>query len=357
MTIRNYPIAHAAILRETRRDIIAEHDGGIDTGIPADVIDAWRADIDHGVEYVGRMPAPAPVITPTQPPAGINHPILNAAERRLLKSMDAWPSAYTDRQSLLTFLLHTDGGKVRNILGEGYKTNLPVPGMPDAKIKVAYRAPHTEAGRLNCSALTRGCMAACLVSTGQMIYDRSRRSRIKKSMLRHHFPFAYMWAYARELERFERYCRKRGLVPVVRDGGTDENGDGAGWARMFPNINFYDYRKDTLAEVRRKAGGTMPPNYHVTFSLSERAGSWREAQRYLDAGYGAAVVVAAEGSTRKADAKAAQARIIEQGHLHGIPVVDGDAHDYRPGDLIGRMAVLYAKGPALKDTTGFVYRV
>ena len=200
----------------------------------------------------------------------INHPKLNPAERRILRSMGAWPSVFTDRHSLMTFLLHTDGGKVRNILGEGYKTSLPVPGMPDAKIKVAYRSPHVEAGRMNCSALTRGCKAACLVSTGQMIYDSSRRSRIKKSMLRHHFPFAYMATYAKELARFERYCTKRGLVPVVRDGGTDENGDGAGWARMFPNIQFYDYRKDRLVEVIAKAGVELPSNYHVTFSLSER---------------------------------------------------------------------------------------
>jgi hypothetical protein len=277
----------------------------------------------------------------------INHPTLNAAERRILRSMSAPSSVFTSRPA----------GKVRDILGEGYKTNLPIPGMPDAKIKVAYRSPHTEAGRNNCSALTRGCKAACLVSTGQMIYDRSRRSRIKKSMLRHHFPFAYLATYARELARFERYCAKRGLVPVVRDGGTDENGDGAGWARAFPGIRFYDYRKDSLAEVIRKAGGTMPANYHVTFSLSERAWSWREAQRYLDAGYGAAVVVAAEGSTRKADAKLAQTRILAQGHFHGIPVVNGDEHDFRPGDKLGRLAVLYAKGKALVDDTGFVHRV
>ena len=352
MTIRNYPIAHAAILRETRRDIIAEHDDGIDTGMPADVIEAWRSNIDHGVEYVR-----TPVIIPTQPPVGVKHPTLNAAERRILRGMDAPRAALTSRSALLEFLLHTDGGKVRNILGEGYKTNLPIPGLPQAKIKVAYRSPHVEAGRNNCSALTRGCKAACLVATGQMIYDQSRRSRIKKSMLRYHFPFAYLAVYAKELARFERYCQKRGLVPVVRDGGTDENGDGAGWARMFPGIQFYDYRKDRLVEVTAKAGGELPSNYHVTFSLSERSWSWREAQRYLDAGYGAAVVVAAEGSTRKADAKDAQARILAQGHLHGIPVVNGDEHDYRPGDLTGRMAVLYAKGPALKDKTGFVHRV
>lgn len=287
----------------------------------------------------------------------MNHPTLNAAEKRILRSMDAPTTVYWRRSALKRFLLLTDGGAIRDILGEGYKTSLPVPGVPDAKIKIAYRSPHTEAGRNNCSALTRGCKAACLVSTGQMIYDRSRRARIKKSMLRHHFPFVYMATYARELQRFERYCAKRGMVPVVRDGGTDENGDAAGWARMFPNIQFYDYRKDTLSEVIRKAGGTLPNNYHVTFSLSERAWSWREAQRYLDAGYGAAVVVAAEGSTRKADALQAQASILERGHLHGIPVVNGDEHDYRPGDLTGRMAVLYAKGKALHDTTGFVHRV
>ena len=352
MTIRNFPFSHAAILRQTRRDIIEEHDGGIDTGIPVTAIEAWRVNIDHGVEYTG-----APAVKPDAPATTINPPALNAAERRILRSMNAPAAVFRRRSALKKFLMLTDGGKVRDILGEGYKTNLPIPGMPDAKIKVAYRSPHVEAGRLNCSALTRGCKAACLVSTGQMIYDQSRRARIKKSMLRHHFPFAYMATYARELQRFERYCAKRGLIPVVRDGGTDENGDGAGWARMFPGIRFYDYRKDSLAEVIRKAGGSLPSNYHVTFSLSERAWSWREAQRYLDAGFGAAVVVAAEGSTRKADAKRAQARILERGHLHGIPVVNGDEHDYRPGDLTGRLAVLYAKGKALHDTTGFVHRV
>ena len=101
----------------------------------------------------------------------------------------------------------------------------------------------------------------------------------------------------------------------------------------------------------------MSSNYHLTYSLSESEPTMLHALQYLKAGYNAAAVFQSEGGTTRMTAKAAVQRLLEAGEWMGYPIVSGDNDDIRFDDPPGHWIALYAKGPATKDTTGFVRRV
>jgi hypothetical protein len=96
----------------------------------------------------------------------------------------------------------------------------------------------------------------------------------------------------------------------------------------FPNVIFYDYTK--LANRRN-----LPPNYSLTFSLSED--NDKSAEQALANGLNVAAVF----------------RKIPPTFL-GRTVVDGDVSDLRFLDPSGVIVGLKAKGKAKKDTSGFV---
>ena len=74
----------------------------------------------------------------------------------------------------------------------------------------------------------------------------------------------------------------------------------------------------------------------------------------MDAGGNAALVVAGS-TTKKADARKVARRLIETGH-RGRVCYSMDTHDARWADPAGQLGILYAKGAALSDTSGFVHR-
>ena len=79
------------------------------------------------------------------------------------------------------------------------------------------------------------------------------------------------------------------------------------------------------------------------------------AKEWLRAGGNAAVVVAAAGSSKRKDAKRVARQLVASG-WQGFPCIDGDLSDVRFRDQPGSWVVLYAKGDALKDSSGFVVR-
>jgi hypothetical protein len=101
----------------------------------------------------------------------------------------------------------------------------------------------------------------------------------------------------------------------------------------FPDLQWYDYTK---IPNRRN----LPPNYHLTFSLSESNADL--AQKVLATGMSVAVVF---------DSKKFPAT------FWNTTVVNGDTSDLRFLDPKGVIVGLSAKGPAKKDTTGFVQRI
>ena len=97
----------------------------------------------------------------------------------------------------------------------------------------------------------------------------------------------------------------------------------------------------------------MPENYHLTFSKTESNDA--DVARVLEAGGNVAAVFSRDAF--KASVASGVAHGFKLAPWEGAPVIDGDAHDYRPAEgMQGAIIALKAKGDARNDTTGFVIR-
>jgi len=137
-----------------------------------------------------------------------------------------------------------------------------------------------------------------------------------------------------------------GFLPVVRLNGTAD----VVWETVAPSLfllhpdaTFYDYTK-TATRIGRYAAGLMPENYHLTYSVSERSGSLQFGADYARSGGVSAVVVHGGIDAVRATVP----------HDACPDFTDGDATDARFLES-GSMAILSPKGPAKKDTSGFVF--
>lgn len=205
---------------------------------------------------------------------------------------------------------------------------------------------HLAPGRLSgfnvCPGASLACLDACLNTAGRggIIKKGETTNTIQKARLRKTLAFfneteTFMAQLAKEIGNIVKLANKHGLKPAIRLNGTSdirwENekvGNFANLMEMFPNVIFYDYTK--LANRRN-----LPPNYRLTFSLSESNDV--SAEQALAAGMNVAVVFRNLPPT-----------------FMGRPVIDGDVSDLRFLDPMGVIVGLKAKGKAKKDTSGFV---
>tara|TARA_R110000765_G_scaffold205122_1_gene309956 strand:- start:120 stop:953 length:834 start_codon:yes stop_codon:yes gene_type:complete len=250
---------------------------------------------------------------------------------------------------LLYQLTHTDGGNLRKLGGRSVKTDK---GNKKGVLTLpVYMSPHREGGKNMCAGASAGCIASCLGhSSGHLRFDMQRQARIAKTMFFQLYPDRFLEQYNKEIEAHARKAQRANMLAAFRgNGSTDTRWEKYGIPQAHPEKQFYDYTKHTA-----KARADRPENYHLTYSVSERANSLDMARDWLDSGANAAIVVAGQSSKVK-DAKAAAARLIDSGYL-GYPCIDGDETDIRFDDPAGHWVVLYAKGAALHDRTGFVHR-
>jgi hypothetical protein len=103
----------------------------------------------------------------------------------------------------------------------------------------------------------------------------------------------------------------------------------------FPEVQFYDYTK-SLSRMREFTGGTLPSNYHLTFSRSES--NEVEVDEVLASGGNVAVVFRGK----------------QPETWKGFKVIDGDKSDLRFTDEKNVIVGLTQKGKAKKDESGFV---
>ena len=200
---------------------------------------------------------------------------------------------------------------------------------------VLYLAPADEAGTgVNlCTSATAQCRAACLYTSGMAsVFPTIKRTRIERTRFYVSDPAAFMAQLADEIRALVRQAQKRGLKPAVRVNGTSDLPKLAhAMAKMFPDVQFYDYTKHARPWQR-----TLP-NYHVTFSFSGE--NMRQAKEALKRGINVAVVFSGG----------------KPAEWYGCPVVDGDEDDLRFLDPQGVIVALKAKGDAKKlETGGFV---
>ena len=215
---------------------------------------------------------------------------------------------------------------------------------------ILYLAPHTISGNQVCAKASEGCKAACLYKSGKGQMNYVQNSRINKTKWFFEDRESFMATLVKNIAALERKAKREGMTPAVRLNGTSD----LPWEKfrvtvkgvtyrnifaVFPNVAFYDYTK-----IAGRTLALNTPNYQLTFSLAEDNDA--EATTALAQGYNLAVVM----RLKKDDAKPET--------WSGYPVIDGDEYDARFIDPKGgHVIALFAKGPASKDTSGFVREV
>jgi len=215
---------------------------------------------------------------------------------------------------------------------------------------VMHFAPADVSGFNVCPQSTPGCRAACLNTAGRGRFDATQSARIRKAQWYFNDRPAFMAALHDDIRKAVRYSGRRGFDCAVRLNGTSD----IPWHRVpvagaasimdcYPEVQFYDYTKVSGRLLRHD----LPRNYHLTFSLGE------------DNEIAAGAVLAIGGSVAMVvRTRAMVDRLLAFGSyvINGTayPVVDGDETDLRYLDPAGSIVLLYAKGKAKTDRSGFV---
>lgn len=244
---------------------------------------------------------------------------------------------------------------------------------------ILYLAPAEASGQWNlCPNHTPGCAATCLYYAGRAAMTRPGlpnkilEARLRRTQLVMGNRMDANLALCSDASRLSRRARAKGLKPAIRLNGTSD----LRWERILPAIFglndqtiFYDYTKDReriYSFLRRE----LPPNYHLTYSLSEKPDDVDFAAEFLSEGVSVAFPYVVQGASARPTSQAGVERLYDalRRRLTLNPrlmkilvrtsstptVVNGDLHDltflYPPGSLIA----LRAKGRAIHDTSGFV---
>lgn len=226
---------------------------------------------------------------------------------------------------------------------------------------VLHLMPADSSGFQVCP-LAKVCKIPCLTHSGRggKWLDADGLNAIQRARRRKtHWWIArrtdFLARLVREVELHERNWRAKGYRPAVRLNGTSDirwetipvvrNGRVyPNIMRAFPRVTFYDYTKIP--------GRTeLPRNYSLTFSFDGTNGAAAEA--VIETGGNVAIVVRTPEIARRAGTRYARLAPVPT-EYNGRPAIDGDESDLRFTDPAGAYVLLRAKGPAVKDTSGFV---
>lgn len=234
-------------------------------------------------------------------------------------------------------LLSIGNPKVLKGMSQGYMTY------------ILHLAPAEESGYNVCAKATDGCKAGCLNKAGRggmfkkgEVTNVIQKARIRKTVYFFENRNAFMTDLVADIKLAIKQSFKKGLIPVIRLNGTSDlswekylvPGTEINLFQYFPFLQFYDYTKVLGRKVNHI------PNYHLTFSAAD--GNDKDVARAMSDGYNIAVVFGIKKGSP-----------MPESYL-GVPVFNGDDSDLRFLDPKDVVVGLYAKGPAKKDTTGFV---
>jgi hypothetical protein len=205
---------------------------------------------------------------------------------------------------------------------------------------ILYLASGKQSGYNVCPSATAGCLAICLYKAGRasMIKAGERTNAIlearkRRTRLLFEQPEEFNLQMIESIRKLKVKAKNKGLIPVVRLNGTSDLEDLAlNYARLFPDLQFYDYTAnfDTLFEK-------LPENYHLTFSRKEN--NWSQCVIALKMGFNVSVVFDK----------------VPPFYL-GYKVINGDETDLRFLDEKGVIIGLKEKRTKNKEKKGFVVR-
>lgn len=233
-------------------------------------------------------------------------------------------------------------------------------GIDNAKIAKSWKkgyvslilnlSPAEESGFNLCSCRTAGCAVACLHLSGSAVYQKGKiRSRLGKTFYLIKERQKFIEQLIKEITVARDYANELGKKLAIRLNGTSDlpwetpafGVGGKSLMELFPDVQFYDYTK-VPHRMRAYANRDMPPNYHLTFSYSERKDSAKNSLEALKRG-GTVAIVFGPGKNQGAE------HLIPPKVWNGFRVIDGDESDLRFEDDKGVVVGLTAKADAAWD--------
>lgn len=218
-----------------------------------------------------------------------------------------------------------------------------VKGDDEYLTAIQYLAPFKLSGLGNVCAMAElaKCHAPCLNLSGRGVFSNIQKARIRKTKWYFQDRQGFLDQLFKDTDKFIKFCEKHGVKPAVRLNGTSdirwENEKlptGKHIFDEFPDIQFYDYTK-----IGNRKTKTIK-NYHLTWSYSNADKKYSDmATDAKKADMNIAVVFRTDDFPRK---------------FLNWKVIDGDKDDLRFLDPKKSIVGLKAKGPAKKDTSGFV---
>lgn len=199
-------------------------------------------------------------------------------------------------------------------------------------------APHEASGVADlCPYSTPSCRANCVAFAGNGGFHTVTAARAARTAFLANHPREFVSLLCHTLDGL---LRRKDLA-VRLNGFSDLR-----WERILPawfwhryrDVIFYDYTKHT---IRSRPVASMPDNYSLTYSVTERS-TVEVVNRERAAGRSVAVVVNRRGGKHAT-----------RPHLHPLPfadlMVDGDVNDRRFADPAGSVVALRRKGSLMPD--------
>lgn len=179
--------------------------------------------------------------------------------------------------------------------------------------------------------MSGACAAGCLKFAGMNQYPTHAVARANRTAYWFDERAAFLQQAIHEYQLVARKAQREGMLAAGRPNLLSDLPQMAqALADALPAIQFYDYTKIPKAWTRTR------PNYHLTYSASERSTS-ADIRDHFAHGINVAVVVSdiAKGEPLPTTFT-----------LHGItrPAIDGDENDIRFRDAVGVFVLLRWKG-------------
>lgn len=260
----------------------------------------------------------------------------------------------------------------RDLLGIGGDFKTVKGEKQNVATGIMYLSPADESGVANlCPFASPDCKADCLKSSGRMIMEGSKNSRMWKTKALKEDPKGFVDRLGKEVKSLERATspdgkgRYKGFTPAIRLNGTSDlpwenmkGTEGKNLMEMYPKVQFYDYTKNPK-RIDEIDAGKFPKNYHLTFSRSELNDP---ASKLFNPKFGNIDEVLKRGNTNVAVVFDTPTDRFKDGEhkgeyenalpqtFKGYPVIDGDLSDLRFMDPKGGHIIgLRGKGAAKHD--------
>lgn len=111
------------------------------------------------------------------------------------------------------------------------------------------------------------CKKYCLYKSGRGRFSSVEKGRLAKTLYFLSDRNGFNGMMLKELSNLAKLANK-GQNIAVRLNGTSDIVKAWDFAKMFPELQFYDYTKSP-ARMRRFCRGDFPANYHLTYSFHE----------------------------------------------------------------------------------------